>query len=194
MAEHVHAGEQRVQVLRHDVFERHELLVTDRHEARQRRRDLDPREVFVAAARVTDDDGEVEGQPRDVRERVRRVHRQRGQDRVDAGAVEEAELLLLVSVELVPPQDRDALGRERGDHVVVEAAGLALHEPAGGAEDRVEHLAGQQPAGRARCHAGGDAALQARHPHHEELVEVAREDRQEPDALQQRHRLVLGEL
>jgi hypothetical protein len=42
--------------------------------------------------------------------------------------------------------------------------------------------------------AGGDAALEARDAHHEELVEVAREDREEVGALEQRQRVVLGEL
>ena len=41
---------------------------------------------------------------------------------------------------------------------------------------------------------GGDPALEAGHPDHEELVEVAGEDRQEADPLQQRQRRVLGQL
>ncbi len=41
---------------------------------------------------------------------------------------------------------------------------------------------------------GDDAALQARDPHHEELVEVAGEDRQEVRPLEHRKRRILGEL
>ena len=39
-----------------------------------------------------------------------------------------------------------------------------------------------------------DAALQPRDAHHEELVEIAREDRQEVGALEHRERGILGEL
>ena len=49
----------------------------------QQRRHLDPGEVLVAGHGVAHDDGEVQRQPGDVGERVRRVDGQRGQDRED---------------------------------------------------------------------------------------------------------------
>ena len=51
-----------------------------------------------------------------------------------------------------------------------------------------------QAGGGAHGDAGGDPALEAGHPDHEELVEVAGEDRQEPHPLEQRQVGVLGEL
>ena len=97
--EHLHAGEQLLQVRGDDVLQRDVPLRGRLQEARQQRRHLDPREVLVAADRVAHDDGEVQRQPGDVRERVRRVHGQRGEHREDL-LPEEGEqpgLLLLAS-------------------------------------------------------------------------------------------------
>ena len=60
--------------------------------------------------------------------------------------------------------------------------------------DLLQHLARHQAGGGAHGDAGGDPALQAGDPDHEELVEVAREDGQEPGPLQQRQVVVLGQL
>ena len=45
-------------------------------------------------------------------------------------------------------------------------------------QHRVVDLAWEQTAGRSHSDSCGDAALEACHPHHEELVEVGGEDRQ----------------
>ena len=84
--EHLHAGEQVVEVGADDVFHRHERGLAedvegvlgadlaghlfDADEARQRLGDLDPREVLFAGQRVAEDDREVEGQAGNVGERV----------------------------------------------------------------------------------------------------------------------------
>ena len=60
--------------------------------------------------------------------------------------------------------------------------------------DQLELLADGQPVGGADGEAGALPALQPGDADHVELVEVAREDRQELHPLQQRQRLVLGEL
>ena len=60
--------------------------------------------------------------------------------------------------------------------------------------DELELLADGQAVGRADGEPGGLPALQPGDAHHVELVEVAGEDRQELHPLQQRQRLVLGEL
>ena len=62
------------------------------------------------------------------------------------------------------------------------------------APDGFEHLARRQSAGRAYGDAGGDTALKAGHTHHEELVEVAREDRDEFCALEHGQVGILREL
>jgi hypothetical protein len=61
-------------------------------------------------------------------------------------------------------------------------------------EDLLEHLARHQPGGRLDRDAGRDPALQAGDPHHVELVEVAREDREEAHPFEQWQRVVLGQL
>ncbi|CAM5359665.1 hypothetical protein SBADM41S_04542 [Streptomyces badius] len=81
--QHLHPREQLLQVRRDDVLDRDVPLGRRLQEAGQQRRDLDPGEVAVAADRVADDDGEVEGEPGDVREGVRGVDGQRGQDGED---------------------------------------------------------------------------------------------------------------
>jgi hypothetical protein len=58
----------------------------------------------------------------------------------------------------------------------------------------LDRLHGAEPIGAARVDAGVDLIVMARHAHHEELVEVRAVDRQELDALEQRHAVVLGEL
>ena len=65
---------------------------------------------------------------------------------------------------------------------------------AGARPDAVEHLARHEPAGGPDGDAGGDAALEAGDPHHEELVEVAGEDGEELGPLEQRQVGVLGQL
>src|SRR5262249_19690405 len=62
--------------------------------------------------------------------------------------------------------------------------------PAG---DQVELLACRQPARGCDGDPGGDPAAQARHTDHEELVEVAGEDRGKTDTLEQRYVGILGE-
>lgn len=67
------------------------------------------------------------------------------------------------------------------------------HELAGAGPDLVEHLAGLQTGGRAGGDAGRDAALEAGHADHEELVEVARENREEVSPFEEWGGRVLGE-
>lgn len=105
---------------------------------------------------------------------------------------EQAGLLLLR--QLAPADQVDALLRERGGHVLLIAGRVPGHELARAGPDHLQDLAGLQARGGFGGHAGRDAALQSRHPDHEELVQVAGEDRQEVGALQKWCVRVLGEL
>ena len=60
--------------------------------------------------------------------------------------------------------------------------------------DLLEHLARHQAGGGADRDVGRDPALEAGHADHEELVEVAGEDRREAHPLEQRQGGVLGQL
>ena len=185
--EHLHAREQPLEVLADDVLERHEPLVAQRHEAVEDRRHLDPREVLGAGLGVAHEHGEVEREPGDVGERVGRVDGQRRQHREDPVLEQPLGHLLLVAVEVGPADQPDVLGgegrddRRRGRAPTVRSISSRVRD-----QMPVEDLARQQAGGRADGDAGGDAALEAGHPDHEELVEVAREDGQEAHPLQQR--------
>jgi hypothetical protein len=190
----LHAGEQQVEVGGDDLLERHEPAGVGLHPAVDDGRHLDAGEVVLAGVGVAHDEREVEREARDVRERVRRVDRERRQDREDAIAVERAELLLLGRPQRVPVQQLDALVGERRHELVVVGLGVLHHEVLTGLQAAGQHVTGVEPARRRERHAGGDAPLEAGDPHHEELVEVAREDGHEAYALEQGERLVLGQL
>ncbi len=96
--------------------------------------------------------------------------------------------------QLVPADHRDALAGEQRPHALVEHPRVPGHQLVGEQADLVEHLARLEPGRRPHRDPGGDPALEPGHAHHEELVEVAGEDREEPRTLEQRLGVVLGEL
>ena len=69
--DHLHAGEQLAEVSGDDVLEWDEPLAADPDKTRQGWWDLDPREQFGSGCRIADEDGEIEREPADVRERMR---------------------------------------------------------------------------------------------------------------------------
>ena len=72
---------------------------------------------------------------------------------------------------------------------------MAVHQVAGAVGDRAQGLDRRQPVGPAGVdHTGFDLVVDARDPHHEELIEVGPEDRQELRAFEQRHLAVFGQL
>ena len=78
------------------------------HEPREHGRHLEARELLAAGARVADADREVEGEPRDVGERVRRVDRERHEHREDLGVEVVVQLGAVVVVDVRPRDDLDA--------------------------------------------------------------------------------------
>ena len=84
--QHPHAREEPVEIGGDDILERDEDPRLRRHEPAEQRRDLDPREVDQVRIGVLDTDRQVERQVRDVRERVARIDRERGQHREDPRA------------------------------------------------------------------------------------------------------------
>ena len=163
---------------------------------RKQRRHLDPGEVLLAGLRVAHEHGEVERQPGDVGERVRRVDRQRRQHREDLLREQpRAAARCSSSVELVPAHAARCPPRPApGATSSRKTAACRCISSCGAPPDLLEHLARHQAGGGADGDAGGDAPLEAGHPDHEELVEVAGEDRQELGPLEQRQLGVLGQL
>ena len=82
-------------------------------------------------------------------------------------------------------EDLDALVRERAPDVDVDGR-VVRHEPERALADGRELLLGRPPVGGSGDLAGLDLLAQAGDAHLEELVEVAGEDRQELDPLEQR--------
>ena len=196
--EDLHAGEEVVEVVRDQLLERqvaHGVAVArDVDEAREHRRHLEARELLAAGLGVADADREVEREARDVGERVRGVDRERHQHREDLG------LEVLVdtrsrssSSSCVPGDDLDAGIRQRGPHLRGPGIRVPQLQRVRVGGDVGEHLLRGAADVRRHGEPGDDAALEAGDAHHEELVEVAREDREEVRPLEQGQGRILGE-
>ena len=138
-----HAGEELVQVDGDDFLDGHERTgpsgdaactsgalgrprPVDGDQPRQLGRHLDAGEELLVADRVADHDGQVQRQPRDVREGVRRVHRQRRQDGEDLLGEELRRRCCSLVVQLVPVHEVDVLVRQRRPDLLREDLGVAL--------------------------------------------------------------------
>ena len=130
----------------------------------------------------------------DVRERVRRVDRQRGQHREDLLPEVGAQPLALRRRRARPSCTSSMPSAASfGQDLVGEAGGVPGDQVGGPLGDHLELVAQREPVAAAHRQAGLQPALQAGDPDHVELVEVAGEDGQELGPLQQRRRRVLGE-
>ena len=121
-----HALEEEVEVGLDHLVEQDEPVVADRlagdplelQEARQHRRDLDPRESPDAGLGIAQADGDRQGQGRDVREAMARVDREWRQDGVDLldEAPPERRVVLrdLAVVEQLDPGAREGRGARPG--------------------------------------------------------------------------------
>jgi hypothetical protein len=187
-------AEQVGQVRRDDVLDRHEPVLRHGQEPGQQRRHLDPGEHRGVGARIRDHDGEVEGQAGDERERMRRVDHQRSEHRVDAFPEQVTEVVPFGRRQFLPAQDLDpALDQLRAD-ALAEGAGVPDGQLTRELQGVLQHLPRQLQPGALDREPGHHPAHQPGHPDHEELVQVGREDGEEPHAFQQRDRFVLGEL
>ena len=191
----VHPGEELVEVRGDDLLERDVAVrVTDADPSRERVGDLDPGEQIAFVDGIAHHDREVERQVGHVRERVPGIDRERGQHREDSVVEPLGQDRPFLVVELAPADQLDAFGPQPGDDRVDELLLLLADELADDVADDGELLARQAAVGGRLGHAGGGLVEQARDAHLEELVEVAREDRQEPHLFEQRHIGVAGEL
>ena len=94
---------------------------------------------------------------------------------------------------LLPRADQaDPMGFEARDERLDEEPVLLLDEVVDPGGDGQHGLARGEPVGSDRAVARGDLALEPGHPDHVVLVQIRAEDGEELDALEERHRLVLG--
>ena len=186
-------------MVRDEVFEREEAQIArgavgQLHEARQHRGHLEPGELDLRRLRVAHPHRQVEREAGDVGEGVSRVDGQRhehgedllGEDLIDACAVG--------VVEIGPGLHMDARLVERRLDEVVEGARVPVLQLEREAVDAREHVRGHAPRVGRHGEAGHDAPLKTGDAHHEELVEIRGEDREEVHALEQGNRRVLREL
>ncbi len=183
VVEDLHAGEEVFEVIRDDEFEgdipRPVAVARDPDEPREHRRNLEPGEVLTPRAGVADADRQVERQPRDVREGVRRVDRERHQHGEDLRLEVLVGVRLLVVGQGLPGEDVDARVGERGLDVVHPRRSVADLEAMGFGGDVGEDLLRRPPDVRRDGEARDDPALEPSDADHEELVQVAREDGEE---------------
>ena len=187
----LHAGEQHRQVGGDQVLERQVLRLVrglrDDHEARHVVGHLDPGEALDLAVGVAHQHGEVERQPGDVGERVRRVDRQRRQHREDLAAEVVGQPRRSSSSRASQRTDVDALARPAPARCPRGSSGRA-GRPVRGCARRAgpASRAAIRPSARGDLQAHVGAALQPGDAHHVELVEVAGEDGEELHPLEQR--------
>jgi hypothetical protein len=162
--------------------------------ARQRARRLHDRDARPPAERIdaVELDDEVQALVQDPRERMRRVERDRRQQRLDLRLEHRLGPRALRVVPHRAQQDHDALVRERGHQRAVQQAVLARDQPPRAFGDR-RQLLGDRHAVELRGRVGAHQLLQLRDAHLEELVEVVADDRQVPQPLEQGDRRVVGE-
>ncbi len=198
MIEHLHPREQVAEVVGDEVLERqipHPVVVArDLNEPREHGRHLQPRELLTAGSGVADADRQVQRQPGDVREGVRRVDRERHEHGEDLGLEVGVELRPVVVVERIVGEHLDAVAGHRGLHQIGPRRGMTHLKGVRLGGDVGEHLVGRAPDVGGHRQSRDDAALEAGDAHHEELVEVTGEDREEVRPLQERCQLVLGKL
>ena len=158
-------------------FRRHEPI--DLNEAVDVVGHLDACEMFAAFGDVFDGHRQIEAQAGDVRERVRRVDRERGQNREHLFMEVRGHPAALVVGQLVPGDDVNVVVRQGLADRVEEHPGVAFGQHLCALCDECQLLARRQSVGRPYRQAGFVSALEPGDTHHEELVEVRGEDGQE---------------
>ena len=127
----------------------------------------------------------------DERERMRRIDRQRRQDRKDPFHEAGLEPGAILVVERVDAEHVDADRAQAGAELLPDAL-LVGEQGAGALRHRGELLRRRAAVGRALGERLAHLADQAGDPHRIELVEIAGADGQEADPLEQRIALVVG--
>ena len=186
VGDHLHAGEQRLQVQRDHVLQRHIALALDeRDETREHRRDLDAGEALLVALGVADHDSEVQREVRDVREGMAWIDCQRGQHRKDLLAEDRMKLAELFLGHLVGAHDHDPCLRQVRNELAVKDRDLSIDQLLNPSPDRSQLLERRHPIGRGGRDSRQHLFLETGHPNLEEVIEVLAEDRQEANPLQE---------
>ena len=125
---------------------------------------------------------------------MRRVNSQRSQNRENIAHELLAQTLLSVRIQVVPTHNADVLLLQSRKNLVLEHISVASLQLVSALSDLFHLLLGAQTRRRRNRQTGRNAALQTRHTHHEELIQVRRHNRQEVQTLQQEQVRVLRQL
>ncbi len=169
------------------------LALAHLEEPREQRRDLHTREARGGRARIAHHDGQVQRQVGDVGERMRRIHRQRREDRKDLIVEDLGQGVPVGLGQVVPAADRHVLPAERRHQLVQEQIGHPVIERLDPFADLLDGLGRRQSVLGTHLDPGRDLLLQSGDAHLEELVQVLTEDGQELQTVQQQGRRVLGD-
>ena len=190
---HDEAGEQPIEKQRDHLLDRQEpdAAAGQPDKAIDRGRDQDQRLQPLAVTHPVELQRQTEPAIGDKRKRVRRIERQRRQNRkqilhetlFEPGAVARFEISRFDDCD--PGLGKLGAQRHPG-HL------LRFHQRTGTLPDRIQLLHRGQPVLAQRLDAGEALALEAGNAHHVELIEIARRDRQKAQPLQQGMAHILG--
>ncbi len=199
----LHAGKQHAEVRGDHLLQPHQVdppgpaalggglrARAHRHQLGQRIGHFDAREVLVAGA-VANRDRQVQAEIRDVGKGPAGIEGQRGQHGKHGFVEVPGRLLAVGLVQLGIVVNENALFAKRLEQAIQGAMGLRqqpLHLAPDGHQLRPRAHAVRARFERTRL----QLRRQARHPHHEKLVQVGAENRQELHPLQQRVGFILG--
>ena len=116
---------------------------------------------------------------------MRRVYRERGENRENIAQEFLAQTGFSVCIQVIPAHNMNVLFFQFGKYLLMENLGMALLQAVSGGRDRLHLFVRAQPCGGRHRQPGSDAAFEPRHAHHKELVKVRGHDRKKIQALQQ---------
>ena len=183
--QNLHAGKEILKIVAHDLTQQHEpRRPLDPVPLRHDLRDLHPRKKLVGRFRSAQHQPQRDAQIRDEREAMTRIHRQRREDREHVVPIPLPNLALLIlrQIGVIEQLDPD---RPQGRQDFRPVAGrLPLDHRDHALADRQQHALRRDLLVADEVDPHRHLPAQTAHPLHEELVQVAREDRQEPQPLQ----------
>ena len=187
-ADDLHPGEERLEILPDHLLQRHELVraTGHLHPAAEALRHLHASEVHRAEHGIAHLDRERERQVGDVGKRVPHVDRERREHGKDLRLELLVDRATLGRREVSHPDDAHAVRRELLEQSA-QAAPSVFQQVADALLDDDELLGDRQPVRRGVDDPRRELPPQSADAHHEVLVEVAVEDREELEALEQRH-------
>ncbi len=189
-----HAGEEVLEVVADELIEGEESdgvpIELDFEEAGEDIGDFDTSEEVLGRVGRADEDTEVFREVGDEGELVAGIDREWGEDGEDIFSVPFVGFGAFGIFELIVEEDEDAGIRELGEGEVEPDAGLLGLQLFDHVSELGEGLARSAAVGGGGLDTAEDVAFEQAHALHEELIEVACEDGEELDALEQREGLV----